>query len=155
MCLKSPATAKRTLMNGLSVSAQSPLQPSPMMSASGQDEKSLSVTALTGSAGNETEGSMTPASTSEQSSNGSQKPLMKYWIRETPDNKRGFTMTTVYRVNPSKKTNIERCNDRPFAEWWGCHDSEVYGLFSAELEPGLTVGDAARLLRMKREGAKS
>lgn len=138
-------------MNGLSAAAQSPLQASPTTSASGPEEKSLSVTVSTGNAESETEGCLTPANTSAQSSDGSKKPMTTYWLQEKP-NPQGWMETTVYRHDDLR--GRWRGHERPFAEWWPHPKPLPDGLFSAELEEGLTISEAARQLRMKREEAK-
>jgi len=75
-----------------------------------------------------------------------------YWLEEKRNGKTGLILTTVYRE--SAGGTIQRGEDRPFASWWGSYRHMTDGLFSAQLEPGLEVADAARLLRQAKGGGK-
>lgn len=161
---KSSATERRILTNGLSVSAQSPINPSGTTLHSGPGEVSPSVTASTGHVENETGDLATPASTFGQSSSGYQNmtqqqnptsgqeqeesaPKQTYWLEErrTQD----WLEATVYKQD-LKRAHYWAGRDTAFSDWTPRHKPLIEGLFSAELEQGLTIADAARLLRAKR-----
>lgn len=78
---------------------------------------------------------------------------MKYWLQEKRNNKTGFTETTVYKQG---RIRMFEGSDNPHADWWPSRAKPAYleTLFSADLPADLTIGDAARLLRMKKEETK-
>lgn len=88
----------------------------------------------------------TPASTSGQSSDGSK--TQTYWLEErrTQD----WLETTVYKQD-LRRAHYWAGRDTAFSDWTPRYKPLIEGLFSAELAQGLTIADAARLLRAKRE----
>lgn len=171
MCEKpsrSSATERRIVTNGLSVSAQSPINPLSMTLPSGPAESLPSATAWTGVVESETADCQTPASTFGLCSSGSQNmtqqqnptsgqeqeasaPKQTYWLEEkrTQD----WLETTVYKQD-LKRAHYWAGRDTAFSDWTPRHKPLIEGLFSAELAQGLTIGDAARLLRAKREESR-
>ena len=75
---------------------------------------------------------------------------MKYYLRSIRNTKTGLVQTTIYRQG---EVSLWRGNDKPFAEWLPAYLPQWHldQLFSTDLPEGLTIADAARLLRMKRE----
>lgn len=71
-----------------------------------------------------------------------------YWLEEkrTQD----WLETTVYKQD-LRRAHYWAGRDTAFSDWAPRYKPLIEGLFSAELEQGLTIGDAARLLRAKRE----
>lgn len=77
---------------------------------------------------------------------------MRYWLQEQR-NAQGWIETTVYRHDDLR--GRWRGHDRPYSEWWPHIKPIPDGLFSAELEEGLTIAEAARQLRMAREESQT
>lgn len=71
-----------------------------------------------------------------------------YWLEEkrTQD----WLETTVYKQD-LKRAHYWAGRDTAHSDWAPRHKPLIEGLFCAELEQGLTIADAARLLRAKRE----
>lgn len=78
-------------------------------------------------------------------------PKQTYWLEErrTQD----WLEATVYKQD-LKRAHYWAGRDTAFSDWTPRYKPLIEGLFCAELEQGLTIGDAARLLRQAREAER-